>query len=302
MLSTSVVFSVLLAVAAAQSLGPGSFPHTCAATLCAVGHHCVLKEEPCDNPPCLSQPVCVPDTPSKQGVCHKPMFSLPSWLCRSRCESDVECPGAQKCCPSYCGSRCQDPQPAPLPRSGPTCEPPCAAGYHCVLKEEPCDNPPCLSQPVCVPVTPSKDGVCPKPGATDGDNCTSTCQQDSDCDGRDKCCEVSCGATVCQTPVGLTSVRSRHSTCARMHCLPDHYCVLRMKCYGRGCKSISLKPYCEPRLKKGCPVNRIRMPGCRGVRRDKCSEYDPSSCRSGSICCATVCGRRCVRPLRYTKK
>ncbi|XP_076445004.1 uncharacterized protein LOC143282961 [Babylonia areolata] len=165
---------------------------TCDTVKCKAGHKCVMRVIYCVTTPCPSPfPECVPD-PDKQGVCPKPRFSLSSWFCRSRCQSDVECPGAQKCCPSYCGSRCQDPKPAPLPKPGQTCKTvDCGPDQECVMKRQ-CGKLGCSSRPECEPVK-----RCPFFPAWINPHCVrqNTCSENdpNSCFPGQICCSTDCG-------------------------------------------------------------------------------------------------------------
>ncbi|XP_044741604.1 waprin-Phi1-like [Chrysoperla carnea] len=83
-------------------------------------------------------------------------------ICRRTCFNDSHCAGIGKCCPTSCG------------------------GSIC-------------TRPVTRRAKKEKAGVCPE-NPTGRWVCTSTCEADSDCKGRLKCCTNRCGALACQKP------------------------------------------------------------------------------------------------------
>ncbi|CAD7089987.1 unnamed protein product [Hermetia illucens] len=85
-----------------------------------------------------------------------------SSVCIVQCNSDMQCAGRYKCCPTSCGAACTIPVTQVRGRV-------------------------------------EKEGQCPK--SPEGPwVCTSRCSQDGDCRRNLKCCRNRCGALACQRP------------------------------------------------------------------------------------------------------
>ncbi|KAL8602638.1 hypothetical protein ACOMHN_018175 [Nucella lapillus] len=124
---------------------------SCATAKCGAGQKCVMRTVQCLVAPCPeSYPECVPA--DKPGACPKPRYSPFSYFnCRRQCHTDVQCPGARKCCRSGCRSLCQDPVVVTLPQF-PTCAlVDCKPDHRCVMRKT-CDRRGCFPRPVCEPV------------------------------------------------------------------------------------------------------------------------------------------------------
>ncbi|XP_076445861.1 uncharacterized protein LOC143283502 [Babylonia areolata] len=260
---------------------------SCEFVKCGPGQTCVLQPVVCVRHPCYPQPVCV-DSGPKPGHCPVPDSYYRLQQCQSTCNKDRDCPGKDKCCRNSCGaSTCQTPVTL--------CDTvKCRRGEKCVLLEVQCVRAPCPSpQPVCVPSV-QKPGVCLKPVYRSpqrscgggGNNHHDQCTCDDQCPGRQKCCSTLCGNR-CQDPRHVIS-------CANVLCQPDHTCVMENRCDRHRCYP---QPVCKPT--KQCPFFPavVDFPTCK--QRHTCSNLGPGyGCPTGTICCSTPCGRRCVHPLK----
>ncbi|XP_067410035.1 uncharacterized protein [Emydura macquarii macquarii] len=201
----------------------------------ADGDQCVF---PCakdsDCPPsekcCLLRcgRACAPPVQAKPGWCRRTFFVCMGVIA-AECDTDAECPSTHKCCPVGCARKCTPAETAPrgsdslLPatdrvRPG-TCPPDpvrctrsaparCSSDPECPAEQKCCYNA-CRFR--CVAPAEEKPGYCPvlvPAGLNLSQSChpclanrsCSSCSQDADCPGPEKCCPGRCG-THCWEPV-----------------------------------------------------------------------------------------------------
>ncbi|XP_059158251.1 sushi, nidogen and EGF-like domain-containing protein 1 [Physella acuta] len=152
----------------------------------------------------------------------------------------------------------------------------------------PLDVAQCVCQPnftgrLCE-VSLFKPGTCPEvPFVPFIPTCTSPlCQADPDCPGEQKCCQNSCGSSVCTDPRDLP----RGPTC-NGGCQPGYSCILQMA----QCPP-ELGIYCLPAMLEVCVPD-----GCVSCQSDQ-------ECRQVSRCGSQhfAAGRPCVEKFKCVKK
>ncbi|XP_072031933.1 uncharacterized protein [Amphiura filiformis] len=175
---------------------------------CTADTECDGASKCCDNG-CAK--VCRPARVSKPGLCPvAPPLNPTEGPCASpesdatRCDSDVDCLDAQRCCFDGCQSVCVDPQPrAGFCPAEPTAEPvgvcvsDCLHDHECALPKKCCSSACGYS---CVLPEVPKEGICPLVDeAAPLGACVNHCFRDSECGDEEKCCSNGCG-NVCQDP------------------------------------------------------------------------------------------------------
>ncbi|XP_025098332.1 keratin-associated protein 9-1-like [Pomacea canaliculata] len=182
--------------------------------------------------------------------------------CQRQCEEDTDCTGRQVCCNDFygCGKKCRDPLPLY------TCEHlKCTDGQMCVMAGTELPAPSCINS-TCSP--PCGSGL--------------KCEMDVD---------PSCTQTPCPP---VPRCLAKDPACSPP-CAPGYSCLLTQV---PGCS----KPPC-PKVPQ-CRPQCLAYPG--GINESNCIVSDLCSpspsvaqtqCPGGTVCCPTVCGRRCLQPL-----
>ncbi|XP_076444537.1 uncharacterized protein LOC143282711 [Babylonia areolata] len=201
-------------------------------------------------------------------------------VCTLTCINDRTCPFGQKCCETACGGTiCMDPMPS--------CEEECTEEEVCVLREiTDCDEPPCPPVTQCV-LKGNKEGQCPTPGPDSENMCTEQCTLDHMCEGDDKCCPTSCGATTC-TPA------EPPNSCDYMTCNNSDICREVYENQNVTPECFAGQPTEAPvaECTKGFPLllksgGEVTVADCGdGADAVNCPEgYDCVSSASDSVCC-----------------
>ncbi|XP_025098333.1 keratin-associated protein 4-3-like [Pomacea canaliculata] len=254
---------LVIFILAALGLVHGFDNPLCIARKCPSGTFCRIVV---DSTTGVSSPKCL-----KGGYCPEP----PLWegllfggkQCQRQCEEDTDCAGGQICCNDFfgCGKKCRD----PLPEY--TCDHlRCNEGQTCVMKETQCSRPVCFPTPTCISST-----------------CNPVC-------GSGLTCEMDVDPSCTKTPCPLVPrCLPKVPTCSPP-CAAGYSCLLTQAagCIAPPCPKV---PQCRPQC--------LAYPG--GINESNCIVTDLCSssnslaqnqCVNGTVCCQTVCGRRCLPP------
>ncbi|KAJ7417449.1 granulins-like [Pitangus sulphuratus] len=294
---------------------PGYCPHAGSAIgpSCGASCHndtaCHAGEKCCTRGCCTR---CVHAEPGSHQASAKP-GSCPMVLrgslgpCLELCDTDSDCLGDDKCCTTGCGHICKpptegDPQkPGRCPRDFMRClrqEPPlcandssCPAGLKCCPWE-------CRLR--CIPPAEEKPGICPlaEEALLATSPCGTTCIQDWQCPGAEKCCSSSRCGHVCLAPEPdkpgeCPKVRPQQTSepCKEEDsCAHDRDCPRQEKCCFSGCAMRCTRP-ARVEHPGECPR---AQPCWDPWRRRRSQCLDDSVCRREEKCCDTGCGWECV--------
>ncbi|XP_037076249.1 balbiani ring protein 3-like [Pollicipes pollicipes] len=221
--------------------------------------------------------------------------------CTKECSEDGECPGANKCCDTGCGSVCSTPLLAPTAAArscrAPSSEHICPKGTTFYNKCNKCtcggeDEPVRCETNIC---TEEKPGFCPNKALHSklrGRSCGPKCYGDDDCPRDSKCCDITGCGPICAPPAedrpGICPAAEGHDRCGDF-CATDSDCPRSSKCCLTGCGKMC-KVADEPGF---CPAV-TSTPNCF-YRDNQC--MTSSDCGAGQKCCDSPCGKKCSEPV-----
>lgn len=274
----------------------------------------------------------VPEAPKriKPGVCPA-MNAINPNLCKTtkgECKMDDDCFGHLKCCFNGCFSECMKrPQPRPKPGVCPIADyiPPencsdtedkCMDDTHCQGRDKCCATG-CLKECVTPPAV-KKPGMCPILDYINPEDCEVTedeCEEDSDCDGRDKCCHTGCIKECITPPIEVKPgecpvvdvISPELCIVTEDECEYDNDCKGRDKCCATGCIQECVTPPKErPEINSTfvhvagrCPKPWKGRDGVCDRRGDLCD--DDNNCNETTKCCFNGCQKDCIEPIPVFK-
>ncbi|XP_043228022.1 balbiani ring protein 3-like isoform X2 [Amphibalanus amphitrite] len=266
---------------------PGHCPSRFAFGPCV--HECGQDGECPGSTKCCSTgcgKICSSPYLAKPGSCPVPSLGRGT-SCSIECSIDDQCPGEHKCCSTGCGRACVPPSGEHICPRGTTFYNKCNK-CTCSDVHEPvsCESNICARE---------KPGYCPARSdhpLLKQTGCGVRCYDDEDCEGEDKCCDVTGCGNIC-TPAakqrpGICPVAEGNDPCGEW-CEVDSDCPGAGKCCQTGCGKIC-KAADEPGF---CPAQ-LETPNCF-FRDDQC--VSSSDCGGGQKCCDTPCGRKCTKPV-----
>ena len=293
-------------------------PENCSDTAdkCTDDTQCTGRDKCCATG-CLQECI-TPPAEKKPGLC--PIVDyIPPELCEvheDECEEDVDCKGRDKCCATGCILECITPPIVDKPGQCPVAD--FIPRELCEVTEDECENDNdcegedkccatgCIQECITPPIV-DKPGQCPVADFIPRELCEVTedeCNQDSDCDGKDKCCATGC-IKECVTPPQVSNVtkddqcpkpwKGQNGTCDLRGnmCNDDSGCNGTAKCCFNGCQNDCVDP--APVTKEGlCPKPWKGQDGICDRRGDMCNvDID---CQESKKCCFNGCQRDCVKP------
>ena len=274
----------------------------------------------------------VPEAPKriKPGVCPA-MNAINPNLCKitkDECKMDDDCFGHLKCCFNGCFSECMKrPQPRPKPGMCPITDyiPPencsdtedkCMDDTQCQGRDKCCATG-CLKECVTPPAV-KKPGMCPILDYINPEDCEVTedeCEEDSDCDGRDKCCDTGCIKECITPPIEVKPgecplvnfISPELCTATEDECEYDNDCKGRDKCCATGCiQECVTPPKGRPEINSTfvhvvgrCPKPWKGRDGVCDRRGDMC--HDDNNCNETTKCCFNGCQKDCIEPIPVYK-
>ncbi|KAJ7381019.1 hypothetical protein OS493_004614 [Desmophyllum pertusum] len=243
-----------------------------------------------------------------------------------KCGDDSQCPGRAKCCATGCLQECITPPAKVKPGLCPlndyippelceVTEDECQEDEDCKGRDKCCSsgcNQECMTPPIEV-----KPGLCPTVDYIDRESCevtTDECNEDVDCNGKDKCCATGC-IKECVTPPIPPPPRNTppptklHGQCPKPWkglngicdrrgdmCSDDKDCSGLALCCFNGCQKDCINstdpiPVDKPGV---CPDPWKGQDGICDRRGDMCGvDID---CDASEKCCFNGCQRDCVKP------
>jgi len=265
----------------------------------------------------------LPISVNKPGKC--PIVEENRKLCSKKgdmCNKDNDCPGLRKCCFNGCQKDCSVSVASKLVKPGvclglnainpELCKNTineCKQDADCYGHLKCCFNG-CFNECTKRPRPAQKQGICPQADYIPPENCSDTedkCNDDTQCQGRDKCCATGC-LQKCITP----PVHTKPRICPFLDVIPREYCNVtedqcaddfdckgRDKCCTTGCiKECITPPTLRRREEKPgeCPLSDYIPPELCEVTEDECTT--DNDCEGNGKCCATGCVQECVIPPR----